>query len=107
MITPCCSIVCLYIESRKYVIISVLTLNREAAKALEAAEKELADARREREQLEEERGEAIDRESAHVFETEQLAQQVDNEYESALRAQELKVTSHGNNMELTEDTRTV
>ncbi|BDA44331.1 hypothetical protein COCOBI_05-5150 [Coccomyxa sp. Obi] len=66
-------------------------LHGEAAKALEAAEKELAAARRERERLEEERGDAIDRESAHVYETEQLAKQVDNEYESALRAQELKV----------------
>lgn len=72
-------------------MIFLLTLKREAAKALEAAEKELAAARSEREQLEEERGEAVDRESAHVFETEQLAKQVDNEYESALRAQELKV----------------
>ncbi len=74
-------------------MIPLWTLNREATKALEAAEKELAAARRERERLEEERGDANDRESAHVYETEQLAKQVDNEYESALRAQELKVTS--------------
>ncbi|EIE26051.1 hypothetical protein COCSUDRAFT_46472 [Coccomyxa subellipsoidea C-169] len=62
-----------------------------AAAALEATEKELAAAKQQRMHMEEERDTANDRESAYVYETEQIAKQVDNEYESALRAQELKV----------------
>lgn len=63
----------------------------EAAAALEATEKELAAAKKQRMHMEEERDTANDKESAYVYETEQIAKQVDNEYESALRAQELKV----------------
>ncbi len=63
----------------------------EAAAALEATEKELAAAKQQRMHMEEERDTANDKESAYVYETEQIAKQVDNEYESALRAQELKV----------------
>lgn len=70
-------------------------LHGEASKAVQGAQAELAAARREKQRLEDEREEAVDKESAHVFESEQLAKQADLEYESALRAQEMKVRHVG------------
>lgn len=66
-------------------------LSEEVQWSIQNAHKELQRSMTDKARLEEERGTAMDAESAHVFEMEQHVKQMEQGYESAVRAQELKV----------------